>query len=162
MPVLEQIEAHYASGDYQGLIKRIESYEPAESEVDRILEIKGRSLQKLERYEEALGAWNLLLSRDSSNAYFYGERGVCKFHLRYKSALDDLDRAVELEPDDAYHLACRAYIKDKLGDTEGSVEDYRRSVELDPENEVTQNNLGLAEEKLGYTQRARERFKKIR
>ena len=73
--------------------------------------------------------------------------------------MDDISKAIEFDPENGYHYACRAYIKDKLGDTEGSIEDYKKSLEFDPDNEVTLNNLGLAEEKLGYTQQARSRFR---
>jgi tetratricopeptide (TPR) repeat protein len=126
-----------------------------------IQRIKAYCLQKERRFEEAMGVWNVCIANDDSNAEYFAERGVCKFHLKFKSALSDLNMAVELDPENGYRYACRAYVKDKLGDTEGAVSDYTKSNELDPGNEITLNNLGLTEEKLGYTHRSRKRFLEV-
>jgi len=156
---MDQFRKAFSESRFEDFIAMSRNFEPAETNLIEFLELKGRALQRLDLFEEALGIWNVLISKNEQDADYYNERGVCKFQLRFKSSLDDLDMAVKLDPDNAYHYACRAYIKDKLGNTEGSVEDYRISVSLDPENEVTHNNLGLAEEKLGYTQKAREHMK---
>ncbi len=103
--------------------------------------------------------WTNLIAQYPDAAEYYVERGVCKFNLRFKHAIQDFDQAIEMEPDNAYFYSCRAYIRDKTGDTEGSVADYTKALELDPEDAITLNNLGLAEQKLGFTARARERFK---
>ena len=79
--------------------------------------------------------------------------------MRFKHAIQDFNRAVELDPKNPYFFSCRAYIKDKTGDTEGSVEDYTKSLSLDPTDAITMNNLGLAEQKLGHTAKARAQFK---
>ena len=103
--------------------------------------------------------WTLLIAKYPDAAEYYIERGVCKFNLRFKHAIQDFNQGIEMEPDNAYFYSCRAYIRDKIGDTEGSIEDYTKALELDPEDAITLNNLGLAEQKLGYTARARARFK---
>lgn len=121
--------------------------------------LKAEVLQKLKRYEDAMNLWNVAISNFGEKAEFYAERGVCKFHLRFKSSMDDLNKAIELDPDNGYRYACRAYVRDKIGDTEGAIEDYTKANELDPGNDITLNNLGLAEEKLGHTHRARANFK---
>lgn len=121
--------------------------------------LKGEVLQKLKRYEDAMNVWNIAIANFGEQADFYAERGVCKFHLRFKSSIEDLNKAIELDPDNGYRYACRAYVRDKIGDTEGAIEDYTKANELDPGNDITLNNLGLAEEKLGHTQRARASFK---
>lgn len=159
MGTLHDMRTAYLERNFGEVLNICDQFQPNENEVMEYLELKAKSLQKSGAYEEALGVWNVLVSRNQSNAFYYGERAVCKFHLGYKSTFEDLDMAIRLEPDNGYHFACRAYIKDKLGDTEGSIADYRKSLELDPQNEVTLNNLGLAEEKLGYTQLARERMR---
>ena len=159
MSDLQKLTQSYQEGQFETFVKLSEKFRPQEDHKQSFLEMKGRALQKIGRFEDALGTWNVLLSMHPENAYYYGERGVCKFNLQYKSAIDDISKAIELEPNDGYHYACRAYVKDKLGDTEGCIQDYKRSLELDPDNEVTLNNLGLAEEKLGYTQQARDRFR---
>ncbi|MFT5724611.1 MAG: tetratricopeptide (TPR) repeat protein [Bacteroidia bacterium] len=121
--------------------------------------LKAEALQKLKRYEDAMNVWNIAIANFGDDAEFYAERGVCKFHLRFKSSIGDLNKAIDLDPKNGYRYACRAYVKDKIGDTEGAIEDYTIANELDPGNDITLNNLGLTEEKLGHTKRARANFK---
>ena len=87
-------------------------------------------LQKLKRYEDAMNVWNVAIANFGEQADFYAERGVCKFHLRFKSSMEDLNKAIELDPDNGYRYACRAYVKDKIGDTEGAIADYTKANEL--------------------------------
>ena len=116
--------------------------------------------QKSKLWDEAMNTWTTLIALYPDAAEYYVERGVCKFNLRFKHAIQDFDYAIEMEDDNAYFYSCRAYIRDKIGDSEGAIADYSKALELDPEDAIILNNLGLAEQKLGYTARARERFKK--
>lgn len=154
---LSALIGRFKQGDFEFCLKEINKL-PAPLGIQEI-SLKGESLQRLKRYEEAMETWNIAISNHGELAEFYSERGVCKFHLRFKSSIDDLNRAIELDPDNGYRYACRAYVRDKIGDTEGAIEDYTRSNELDPDNVITLNNLGLAEEKLGHTKQARDFFK---
>jgi Flp pilus assembly protein TadD len=144
----------YEQGDYVAIINSLEG-NPDEN----YLSILAFSYQKTKRWENAMECWNHLIKKEPTNAEYYNERGVCKFNMRFKHAIQDFDRAIELEPNNAYFYSCRAYIKDKTGDTEGSVEDYTKSLSLDPTDAITMNNLGLAEQKLGHTAKARAQFK---
>ena len=147
----------YRSQDYARVLTLL-SDDNAQLTEDEI-SLKAEVLQKLKSYEDAMNVWNVAISNFGEKAEFYAERGVCKFHLRFKSSMEDLNKAIELDSDNGYRYACRAYVKDKIGDTEGAIEDYTKANELDPGNDITLNNLGLAEEKLGHTQRARANFK---
>ncbi len=153
-----KIVSIYNEGDFDSCLRELNSITGSLSREEICL--KAECLQRLNHYDEAMKAWNVAIANFGEEADFYAERGVCKFHLRFKSSLDDLNRAVELDPENGYRYACRAYVKDKIGDIEGAIEDYSKSYDLDPENEITLNNLGLAEEKLGYTKKARDRFLK--
>lgn len=115
--------------------------------------------QKSKLWDEAMNTWTTLIALYPDAAEYYVERGVCKFNLRFKHAIQDFDYAIEMVDDNAYFYSCRAYIRDKIGDAEGAIADYSKALELDPEDAIILNNLGLAEQKLGYTARARERFK---
>lgn len=141
----------YEEGKYAEVISLLENEETSE--------LLAYSYQKNKQWEEAMNAWNAMIVRHPNDASYYNERGVCKFNLRFKHAIQDFDKAIELEPNNPYYHSCRAYIKDKTGDTEGSVTDYQKAYELDPNDAIVLNNLGLAEQKLGYTAKARERFK---
>ena len=148
----------FKSNDFEFVLELLSVNEPQLTLEE--ISLKGETLQKLKRYEDAMNIWNIAIANFGDQADFYAERGVCKFHLRFKSSIQDLDKAIELDPLNGYRYACRAYVRDKIGDTEGAIEDYTKSNELDPGNDITLNNLGLAEEKLGHTQRARANFKK--
>jgi len=149
------ISQQYDDGNYAEVIK----YLADKSNTDKELEMLGYAYQKTGAWEKGMNVWNHLILKYPTNAYYYSERGVCKFNLRFKHAIQDFNKAVELQPETSYFYSCRAFIKDKTGDTEGAVEDYNKAHKLDPEDALLLNNLGLAEQKLGYTQKARERFK---
>ena len=151
---LVNIEELYEQRNYLAVIKQLEG-----SSQENQLPILAFSYQKTKRWENAMECWNRLIAKNPNNAEYYNERGVCKFNMRFKHAIQDFNRAVELEPNNPYFHSCRAYIKDKTGDTEGSVEDYTKSLSLDPTDAITMNNLGLAEQKLGHTAKARAQFK---
>lgn len=151
---LVNIEELYEQRNYLAVIKQLEG-----SSQENQLPILAFSYQKTKRWENAMECWNRLIAKNPNNAEYYNERGVCKFNMRFKHAIQDFNRAVELEPNNPYFYSCRAYIKDKTGDTEGSVEDYTKSLSLDLTDAITMNNLGLAEQKLGHTAKARAQFK---
>ncbi len=115
--------------------------------------------QKLAKWEEAMQIWTTLIAIYPENAAFYNERGVCKYQLRFKHAIQDFNEAIRLDPAEPYYYSCRAYIRDKIGDIEGAIADYSTAHDLDPSDAITLNNLGLAEQKFGHTKKARERFK---
>jgi tetratricopeptide (TPR) repeat protein len=145
------VQALFDTGDYNAVIKQLKNSEPRP--------ILAFAYQKNKEWEKAMDIWTLLIAKYPDAAEYYVERGVCKFNLRFKYAIQDFDQAIEMEPDNAYYYSCRAYIRDKTGNTEGSVDDYTKALELDPEDAIILNNLGLAEQKLGFTAKARERFK---
>ena len=41
-----------------------------------------------------MSCWNKLIAMDASNAEYYNERGVCKFNMRFKHAMQDFDQAI--------------------------------------------------------------------
>ena len=145
------VQALFDQGDYAAVIKKLKKGEPRP--------ILAFAYQKSKLWEEAMNVWTTLIAKYPDAAEYFVERGVCKFNLKFKHAILDFNEAIEMEPTNAYFFSCRAYIRDKTGDTEGSVEDYTKALDLDPEDAITLNNLGLAEQKLGFTARARERFK---
>lgn len=145
----------FDNGKYSELITLLSKTSNADEQ-----QLLAYSYQKTGKFEEAMNCWNELIQKLPEVAQFYNERGVCKFNLRFKHALEDFNKAVELEADNPYFYSCRAYVKDKIGDSEGAVEDYEKAYKLDPTDAITLNNLGLAEQKLGHTAKAREFFKK--
>lgn len=123
--------------------------------------VKAEELMKLSKFEEAMELFNFVIKADSTNPIYFSQRGVCYYHLKdLNSALKDMNKSVELDPNYSYRYASRAYIKDAIGDVKGAVMDYQKATELDPEDAVSFNNLGLLEEKLGYIESSKNSFKK--
>ncbi len=112
-----------------------------------------RAYLKQKNWKSSIAILDELVLRFPSNADFLGQRGVTHFSRGdVKSAMADIERAIELEPEYAYRYACRAYIKERTGDLRGAIADYELAVRLDPEDEVAKNNLEMAREKLQYEQ----------
>jgi len=109
----------------------------------------------------ALAAFDALLEGGMRDGNLLHDRAVCVFQLgRKKEALDQLDEAVALEPDNPYRYSSRAWIRAALKDVDGAIADYRKALEIDPEDAITLNNLGLLEEQYGMRKAAQERFKR--
>ena len=89
------------------------------------------------------------------------DRGVAYLHLKEEDkCFEDLNLAIELQPDYAFRYACRAFAKRHFGDLEGAIIDYEKAVNLDPEDSIAHNNLGLLLEEKGYQTAAEKRFKR--
>jgi tetratricopeptide (TPR) repeat protein len=108
-------------------------------------------LYRLERFEESIAGLDMLVDAHEGNADFLESRGVA-YHRwgRNGEALADFEAALALEPNKGYRYACRAWIRDKMGDVAGAVADYRKAIDLDPDDDISQNNLELMEAKLGH------------
>jgi tetratricopeptide (TPR) repeat protein len=120
---------------------------------------KALALTKDQKYEEALVLYNTALINDNVNPDILHDRGVCLFHLkRIEPALDDFNRAAEIQPDYSYRYSSRAFILTAMKKYDEAAADYQKAIELDPEDAVAHNNLGMLYEQMGYARRAKEHF----
>lgn len=141
----------FEAGDMQAAEAAFREFLQTEDQHAEAVHLHAISLYRLERFEESITGLDRLIAAHKGNADFLESRGVA-YHRwgRNTEALADFDAALALEPDKGYRHACRAWIRDKMGDTAGSVVDYKRAVELDPGDDISQNNLELMEAKMGY------------
>jgi len=122
---------------------------------------KAYLLLKNQDFKNALIIFDNLIYLFPDEPNLYGDRGVVHIHLNNKSeALNDFDKAVELDGNYGFRYASRAYAKDYFGDTAAAIFDYEYAIQLDPEDAISVNNLGLLQEKLGYQQKAKQNFEK--
>ena len=124
---------------------------------------RAEALMEARNWLDALKDWELWFdsnTNDKLDPNSFHDRAICKFHTgSTSSAIEDLNRAVELQSDYSYRYASRGWMKQSNGDTRGAIVDYRKAIELDPEDAIAHNNLGLLEEAQGYKAQAEERFK---
>jgi tetratricopeptide (TPR) repeat protein len=122
---------------------------------------QAKEKQKAKDYSAALELYKMVEAQDPYSADLLSDIGVVLFNLdRKKEALEYLDRAANLEPNNSYRYSSRAFVKGAMGDVLGGIEDYKKCIELDPEDAVAYNNLGMLEEQLGYKKQAEDSFKK--
>ena len=66
-------------------------------------------------------------------AWAYNNRGSAKFNLKdYQGAIEDYDKAIELDPNYAKAYNNRGAAKGNLGDNQGAIKDYDKAIEIDP------------------------------
>ena len=115
--------------------------------------------RKVEEFDKSIADFSTMLVRLPNEASLLCERGISYFHKKdIEASMRDMNRAVELEPENPYRYSSRAYIRAKI-DIDGAIEDYRKAVELDPKDDIALNNLGLIEENAGRIKSAQKRFK---
>ena len=147
----------FEEGRFEEIIRYNENHFPQSTNLPADLRLlQAYSLQKTGKFEEAMQHWNVLSALNPEDAYVYLERGVCKFNLRFKHAMEDFDKAISLQPDNAYFHAAKAFVLDKVGRISEAVYHYELSIKLDPENEITLNNLAVTEQKRGNQSKAEE------
>jgi len=79
----------------------------------------------------------------------------------YMKALDLLNKAIELNPDDAIDYNNRGTAFYKLGWYQRAIEDFNRAINLDPNDTYAYNNRGNAYYDLGKRNRACDDWRKV-
>ena len=124
---------------------------------------KGRCLNRLERYDEALDCLEKAIKIDSNYARAWRIRGDVLDDLkRYDEALPSLDKAIKIDPNNASSWRIRGYVLKNLKRYEEALESYDRAIELDDNDklawswrgQVLNNNLERYDEALESYDRA--------
>lgn len=79
-----------------------------------------------------------------------------------QAALQDLDRAIQLNPNDANAYINRGYARHRSGNLGGAVDDYRRAIELNPNSAQAHSNLSHVRfDQRNYAEAAKEATRAI-
>jgi tetratricopeptide (TPR) repeat protein len=96
--------------------------------------------EKLQDFYGSLADYNLAIELSPPTENLYLERGMLE-HLQlghHLKALDDYDKAIDLDPQDAYNYGFRGLVKKDLGDIEGAIADLNLGVSLAKEQRNTE------------------------
>lgn len=93
-------------------------------------------------YLEAATIYSKILEADESDIVALQGRGVCSYYLgNTKLGIDDMTKALEVEPNSAFALCYRATFYRRAGDSRREEADYRRALEVEPRNTTAMNGL---------------------
>lgn len=121
---------------------------------------RGVCYRKLDQFNESIADFNAILTKLPDEPTLLCERAISLFkNEQLDLALQDLNKAVELDANNPYRYTSRAFIRAYV-DIEGAIEDYQKAIELDPKDEIAYNNLGLLQEQKGNFKAAKQNFKK--
>ena len=85
---------------------------------------QGAALDARGQYPAAIAALTRALALDPTNPGYFGQRGVYELHAKDRTqATADLDRALQLQPDDVSALLVRAQLRAVAGDKLGAAQD---------------------------------------
>jgi tetratricopeptide (TPR) repeat protein len=83
------------------------------------------------------------------NADYYYERSHWKMYQRnYAGAIEDLNTAIKLRPNDSQNYNARGLVYEKCGNYEAAMADFEYALRLNPYSAETQHNIGNLNNKL--------------
>jgi tetratricopeptide (TPR) repeat protein len=127
----DEIENCIEQKDYVSALEYAEKLVTSRGEARDWVE-KGRCLNSLERYDEALECLEKAIEIDSNYARAWANRGdVLESLKRYDEALVSYDRAIELDEYDPWHWAKRGYLLNNLKHYEEALVSFDMAIELD-------------------------------
>lgn len=160
MDALEQGKKYFENDNFSEALISFTQYLTAHINHADALFFRAICHRKLGDYKSSIIDFTAVLKKLPEEATIYSERGVSYFHNKQIDlSLKDMDKAVELEPINAYRYSSRAFIRAYM-DVDGAIADYKKAIELDPKDEIAYNNLGLLEENAGRFKDAQENYKK--
>ncbi|MBD2622179.1 tetratricopeptide repeat protein [Microcystis flos-aquae FACHB-1344] len=142
-----------------GVYRSLENYEQALSVINQAISLvpnnpnyyneKSGVLSRLKRYDEGLAAITQAINL-APRAAWYGNRGVLYYNQqKYKLALDDYNKAIELNPNHAQAYNNRGTLYDEQQKYELALADYNQAIELNRNFAMAYYNRGGLYQDLG-------------
>lgn len=111
---------------------------------------KGQSLLDLEKYYEAIDAYNKAIEADQTSSIAWKLKGDVFFLLgKYEDSLQSYERAIELDPEDAEAWINKGLSLEKMGKDEPAIKAYNAAIDLEPDNMRAWLNKGGALDRVG-------------
>jgi tetratricopeptide (TPR) repeat protein len=118
------------------------------------------NIENTKNYQNALNAFNRAIElnlKPTVDANVFYERGFVYSQLeKYKEAIADLNKALEIDPKISSAFSFRGQAHFELGNYQQAINDYNKAIELKPQyaNAKAYYNRGVAYGKLGNYQQA--------
>ena len=100
----------------------------------RALELLAESYVALENFSKALETLDILVRLDTKKSIYLRQRAWCYKKLdNLEKALEDYNKAVEVEPENSYNYEMRGdFYENYLKDYDKALADYNKGIELNP------------------------------
>lgn len=112
------------------------------------------------KYSDALTVISTLINEDERPTYYFQRSKLYSIQKKYQLALADLDKAIELAPNDATLYYHRALLKQKLHDIQGAFFDYESAINFNSKNYNYYFARGMLNETFEHYKNALDDFKK--
>lgn len=160
MTLLEQGKDFFEKNAYKEVVSTLSQFLETNINHADALYYRAISYRKIGDFKSSIVDFTAILKKLPEEASIYSERGVSYFHNKQIDlSLKDMNKAVELEPENPYRYSSRAYIM-AYKDVDAAINDYKKAIELDSKDEIAYNNLGLLEENAGRFKEAKDNFDK--
>lgn len=124
---------------------------------------RSNTLLELGRYREAIADLNEYehLMSNELTAYFYYRREQAEIQCRmFQQAVDDIDRAIRMEPKEPLYHAERAVVYYRLGEFEEALKSAQKSAELNPKFGDAYRLAGICQLRLNQREKGLSNLKK--
>lgn len=124
---------------------------------------RSNTLLELGRYREAIADLNEYehLMSNELTAYFYYRREQAEMQCRmFQQAVDDIDRAIRMEPKEPLYHAERAVVYYRLGEFEEALKSAQKSAELNPKFGDAYRLAGICQFRLNQREKGLSNLKK--
>ncbi len=136
--------AHYQRGELEPAAQFVRKSLTCDGRAPEVWFIYGNILSALQRFDEAVGAFDEALKRNPERVEYWVNRGVAFLEMeRPAEALESVERALAIEPGKLEALINSANAKYQLGRFDEACSAYERILEDNPDELGTLNNYGV-------------------
>ncbi len=147
------------TGDAEALLQQVVARLPGNIEAADAL---GAVLEFEKKYDEAIAVYMPLLEGETESSYVRSRVGT--LHLlagRYQDAIQDFQRAQEIDPADTRSLLSLAQAYQGAGDTGAAIRSYERLIQKEPGNLEARFHRALLWQREGDTAAALKSYREI-
>ena len=147
------------TGDAETLLRQVVARLPGNIEA---ADAMGAVLEFEKKYDEAIAVYMPLLEGETESSYVRNRIG--SLHLlagRYQDAIQNFQRAQEIDPADARSLLSLAQAYQEAGDMDAAIRSYERLIQKEPGNLEARLHRALLWQKEGDTAAALKSYREI-